>query len=72
LIFIPARVLSGPPRSAQVARQSAQADRFVAKLLQNRYAVSHAFFTHLHYDHCMDYGRLVLQRWPAAIIATTP
>jgi ribonuclease Z len=25
--------------------------------------VSHAFFTHLHYDHCMDYGRLVLQRW---------
>src|SRR5678816_83772 len=25
--------------------------------------VNHAFFTHLHYDHCMDYGRLVLQRW---------
>ncbi len=25
--------------------------------------VGHAFFTHLHYDHCMDYGRLVLQRW---------
>ena len=25
--------------------------------------ISHAFFTHLHYDHCMDYGRLVLQRW---------
>jgi ribonuclease BN (tRNA processing enzyme) len=25
--------------------------------------VKHAFFTHLHYDHCMDYGRLVLQRW---------
>ena len=25
--------------------------------------VTHAFFTHLHYDHCMDYGRLVLQRW---------
>ena len=24
--------------------------------------VTHAFFTHLHYDHCMDYGRLVLQR----------
>ena len=24
---------------------------------------NHAFFTHLHYDHCMDYGRLVLQRW---------
>ena len=25
--------------------------------------VTQAFFTHLHYDHCMDYGRLVLQRW---------
>ncbi|HEY9436812.1 MAG TPA: MBL fold metallo-hydrolase [Blastocatellia bacterium] len=25
--------------------------------------VSHAFFSHLHYDHCMDYARLVLQRW---------
>ncbi len=25
--------------------------------------VSQVFFTHLHYDHCMDYGRLVLQRW---------
>lgn len=25
--------------------------------------VTHAFFTHHHYDHCMDYGRLVLQRW---------
>ena len=25
--------------------------------------VTHAFFTHLHYDHCMDYDRLVLQRW---------
>jgi len=25
--------------------------------------VTHAFFTHLHYDHCMDYGPLVLQRW---------
>ena len=25
--------------------------------------ISHALFTHLHYDHCMDYGRLVLQRW---------
>ena len=27
--------------------------------------VTHAFFTHLHYDHCMDYPRLVLQRWDA-------
>ncbi|MBT7250599.1 MAG: MBL fold metallo-hydrolase [Rhodospirillaceae bacterium] len=26
-------------------------------------AVTHAFFTHLHYDHCLDYARLVLQRW---------
>ena len=25
--------------------------------------VNYAFFSHLHYDHCMDYGRLVLQRW---------
>jgi ribonuclease Z len=25
--------------------------------------VTHVFFTHHHYDHCMDYGRLVLQRW---------
>ncbi len=25
--------------------------------------VTHAFFTHLHYDHFLDYGRLVLQRW---------
>src|SRR5215831_12858787 len=36
------------------------------RLLESRYRavdVTHAFFTHLHYDHCMDYGRLVLQRW---------
>ncbi|MEX0907402.1 MAG: MBL fold metallo-hydrolase [Gemmatimonadota bacterium] len=25
--------------------------------------VTHALFSHLHYDHCMDYARLVLQRW---------
>ena len=25
--------------------------------------VTDAFFSHLHYDHCLDYGRLVLQRW---------
>jgi ribonuclease BN (tRNA processing enzyme) len=24
---------------------------------------THALFSHLHYDHCMDYPRLVLQRW---------
>jgi ribonuclease BN (tRNA processing enzyme) len=25
--------------------------------------VTHVFLSHLHYDHCMDYPRLVLQRW---------
>jgi ribonuclease Z len=25
--------------------------------------VTHAFFSHLHSDHCLDYPRLVLQRW---------
>jgi ribonuclease BN (tRNA processing enzyme) len=25
--------------------------------------VTHAFFSHLHYDHCLDYPRLLLQRW---------
>lgn len=25
--------------------------------------VTHAFFSHLHYDHLIDYPRLVLQRW---------
>jgi ribonuclease Z len=25
--------------------------------------VTHAFFSHLHYDHMMDYPRLLLQRW---------
>jgi ribonuclease Z len=25
--------------------------------------VTHCFLSHLHYDHCMDYPRLVLQRW---------
>ncbi|MCP5368851.1 MAG: MBL fold metallo-hydrolase [Hyphomicrobiales bacterium] len=25
--------------------------------------VTHVFLSHLHYDHCMDYTRLVLQRW---------
>jgi ribonuclease BN (tRNA processing enzyme) len=25
--------------------------------------VSHVFISHLHYDHCLDYPRLVLQRW---------
>jgi len=25
--------------------------------------VTHVFISHLHYDHCMDYLRLVLQRW---------
>lgn len=25
--------------------------------------VTHQFFSHLHYDHCLDYARLVLTRW---------
>jgi len=25
--------------------------------------VTHVFFTHLHYDHCVDYPRLLLTRW---------
>ena len=25
--------------------------------------VTHAFYSHLHYDHCYDYGLLLLQRW---------
>ena len=25
--------------------------------------VTHVLFSHLHYDHCVDYPRLVLQRW---------
>ncbi len=25
--------------------------------------ITHAFFSHLHYDHCLDYPGLVLQRW---------
>ena len=25
--------------------------------------VTHVFFSHLHYDHCLDYARLVLTRW---------
>jgi ribonuclease BN (tRNA processing enzyme) len=36
------------------------------RLLESGYAatdVGHAFFSHLHYDHCLDYPRLVLQRW---------
>lgn len=25
--------------------------------------ITHAFFSHLHYDHCLEYARLVLTRW---------
>jgi ribonuclease BN (tRNA processing enzyme) len=25
--------------------------------------ITHVLFSHLHYDHCLDYARLVLQRW---------
>jgi hypothetical protein len=38
LIFMTAGLWSGPPLSAQAASQSKQADKFIAKLLQNRYA----------------------------------
>ena len=40
LIWMTAGILSGPLQSAQVARPSTQADRLIAKLLQNRYALS--------------------------------
>jgi ribonuclease Z len=36
------------------------------RLIESGYSatqVTHAFFSHLHYDHCLDYPRLVLQRW---------
>jgi ribonuclease BN (tRNA processing enzyme) len=36
------------------------------RLLESGYRaveVSHAFFSHLHYDHVLDFPRLVLQRW---------
>jgi ribonuclease BN (tRNA processing enzyme) len=36
------------------------------RLLESGYRatdITHAFFSHLHYDHCIDYPRLVLQRW---------
>ena len=28
--------------------------------------VSHVFFSHLHYDHCLDYARLLITRWDQA------
>jgi ribonuclease BN (tRNA processing enzyme) len=30
--------------------------------------VSHLFLSHLHYDHCLDYARLVLTRWDQAAV----
>jgi ribonuclease Z len=36
------------------------------RLLESGYRavqVTRAFFSHLHYDHCLEYPRLVLQRW---------
>ena len=29
----------------------------------NAVDVSHVFFSHLHYDHCLDYARLLMTRW---------
>jgi hypothetical protein len=40
LVFVTARLLSGWPLSSQAVPQSAPADRFTAKLLQNRHALS--------------------------------
>jgi ribonuclease Z len=36
------------------------------RLLESGYSatdVTHLFLSHLHYDHCIDYPRLVMQRW---------
>src|SRR5207249_4377294 len=40
LVFIRTSLVSGPPLSAHVPPQSIQTDRFVARLLENRYALS--------------------------------
>jgi hypothetical protein len=40
LILIAGSLVSGPPLRAQASPQSKQADRFIAKLLQNRYALA--------------------------------
>ena len=29
--------------------------------------ITHLFLTHLHYDHCVDYGYLVLSRWDQGV-----
>jgi len=29
--------------------------------------VTHVFFSHLHYDHCLDYARLLLTRWDQGV-----
>lgn len=29
--------------------------------------VTHVFFTHLHYDHCLDYARLLMTRWDQGV-----
>ncbi len=33
---------------------------------KNAVDVTHQFFSHLHYDHCADYVRLILNRWDQA------
>src|SRR5438067_993145 len=40
LVFIPAGAFSVPPPRAQLAPRSTQTDRFLTKLLQNRYALA--------------------------------
>src|SRR3546814_20201990 len=33
--------------------------------------VTHVFFSHLHYDHCLDYARLLMTRWDQSAIGRT-
>ena len=42
----------------------------VRRLLENGVSptrIAHLFLTHLHYDHCVDYGYLVLSRWDQGV-----
>ena len=42
----------------------------VRRLLENGVPptrITHLFLTHLHYDHCVDYGYLVLSRWDQGV-----
>ena len=42
----------------------------VRRLLENGVSpthITHLFLTHLHYEHCVDYGYLVLSRWDQGV-----